>query len=150
MKSQWIAVALLAAATPLAAGGKGEQPKSDHDLIQGTWKVVSAEEAGNTREVGDNLHFVFTVDTLSMRWADADLIRMKYTLDATRRPKAIDTTHEIDPGKPIVQLGIYSLDGDELKLCLEAAAKPRPAKLESRTGMTSVFLVLKRIKEKEK
>ena len=40
----------------------------------------------------------------------------------------MDTTHEIDPGKPIVQLAIYSLDGDELKVCLEAAGKPRPTK----------------------
>jgi uncharacterized protein (TIGR03067 family) len=150
MKCLWITVAPLAAAMLLAADDTGEKQKSDHDLIQGTWKVVSAEEAGNTREVRDNVHFVITADSLSMTWGGADLVRMKYTLDATKRPKAIDTTHEIDPGKPIVQLGIYALDGDELKLCLEAAGKPRPAKLESKVGATSVFLVLKRIKEKEK
>jgi hypothetical protein len=61
----------------------------------------------------------------------------------------MDTTHEIDPGKPIVQLAIYSLDGDELKVCLEAAGKPRPTKFVSKAGDTSVVWVLKRVtKEK--
>jgi hypothetical protein len=56
----------------------------------------------------------------------------------------MDTTHEIDPGKPIVQLAIYALDGDDLKLCLEAAGKPRPTRFESKKGDTTVMWVLKR------
>ena len=72
---------------------------------------------------------------------------MKYKLDSTQKPKVIDTTHETDPGKPILQLGVYSLDGDTLKLCLESAGKPRPAKLETKPQDTSVLFVLKRAKK---
>jgi hypothetical protein len=43
-------------------------------------------------------------------------------------------------------LAIYALDGDELKLCLEAAGKPRPTKFESKPGDTTVVWVLKRAK----
>jgi uncharacterized protein (TIGR03067 family) len=128
---------------------KGEKTKTDHDLIQGRWKVISVEEAGKAPPVPDDLRFVITADTLFIRPGKDDPIGMTYKLDPTKQPKAMDTTHEIDPGKPIVQLAIYSLDGDELKLCLEAAGKPRPTKFASKAGDTSVVWVLKRVtKEK--
>ena len=49
--------------------------------------------------------------------------------------------------QPIVQLGIYSLEGDSLKLCLEAASRPRPKTLESKEGETTHAFVLKRTKK---
>jgi uncharacterized protein (TIGR03067 family) len=77
-------------------------------------------------------------------------MQMKYKLDSTQKPKAIDTTHEIDLGKLILQLGVYSLDGDTLKLRLESAGKPRPAKLETKAKDMSVLFVLKREKKRAK
>ena len=51
-------------------------------------------------------------------------------------PAAIDTTHELDPGKPIVQLGIYSLKGETLKLSLAAAGMTRPRSFNEKTATT--------------
>jgi uncharacterized protein (TIGR03067 family) len=150
MRSLLIALAALFATSLFAADDKGGKPKSDHELIQGTWKVVSAQEAGRKRKVPDDFRFVITADVLSMKSGKDDPISVKYKLDPSKRPKAMDTSHEIDPGKPIVQLAIYALDGDELKLCLEAAGKPRPTRLESKAGSTSVLFVLKRVKKGEK
>jgi uncharacterized protein (TIGR03067 family) len=58
----------------------------------------------------------------------------------------MDITREIDPGKPLSHPATYALNGDELKLCLEAAGKPRPTKFESKAGDTTIGWVLKRAK----
>jgi uncharacterized protein (TIGR03067 family) len=143
MKPLVIALAVLCAARLFAADNKGEKPKTDHDLIQGAWKVISAEEAGISPKVRDDLRFVITADTLAIKPGQHDPITMKYKLDPTQQPKAMDTSHEIDPGKPIVQFAIYSLDGDELKLCLAGAGQPRPSKFDSKGG---IVWVLKRVR----
>jgi uncharacterized protein (TIGR03067 family) len=114
-----------------------EALKSDKELIQGTWEVVSSSESG--REVpADGARFIFTADMLMLQPKDAtnvrDMMGMKYTLDPTKQPKSIDTSHELDPGQPIIQLGIYSLKGDTLELCLEGAGIPRPTELGGETG----------------
>jgi uncharacterized protein (TIGR03067 family) len=128
---------------------KGERTKTDHELILGRWKVISVEESGKSPTVAEDLRFVITADTLLIKPGKDDAIGMTYKLDPTKQPKAMDTTHEIDAGKPIVQLAIYSLDGDELKLCLEAAGKSRPTKFASKAGDTSVVWLLRRVtKEK--
>ncbi|HVS35980.1 MAG TPA: sigma-70 family RNA polymerase sigma factor [Gemmataceae bacterium] len=133
-----------------AADDKDEKPQSDKDLIQGTWDVVSFTEGGTEAppEMARNIQMVFTADLLKWGPKDSkdpkDTIGIHYTLDPAKDPKGIDTSHEIDLGKPIVQLGVYSLEGDALKLCLSAAGKPRPTKLESDAAHGSVLFVLKR------
>jgi uncharacterized protein (TIGR03067 family) len=124
-----------------------DNAKSDKELIQGTWEVVSSSEPG--REVPfDGARFIFTVELLTLQSKDAtdveDMIGVKYTLDPTKKPKSIDTSHELDPGKPIIQLGIYSLRGDTLELCLEGAGKPRPTELGGENGHG---FILKRTKK---
>jgi uncharacterized protein (TIGR03067 family) len=146
MKSLVTTLAVLCAATLGAADEQGDKPKTDHELIQGTWKVVSAQEAGKSPKIPDDLRFVITADTLFIKRGKDDPIGMKYKLYPTKKPKAMDTTHEIDAGKRISQLAIYALDGDELKLCLEAAGKPRPTKFESKPGDTTIVWFLKRAK----
>jgi uncharacterized protein (TIGR03067 family) len=146
MKSLLTNLAVLCAATLFAAEMQGEKPKMDQELIQGTWKAVSAQESGKSPKIPDDLRFIITADTLMIKRGKDDPIGMKYKLDPSKKPKAMDTTHEIDPGKPISQLAIYALDGDELKLCLEAAGKPRPTKFESKAGDTTIVWVLKRAK----
>ncbi len=147
MKSISMLAAFLCASTLCATASDGDKPKSDDDLIQGTWKVVSAHEAGNVREVPDGLRFVVTADRLSIASGKCDPLGVSYKLDATTRPRSMDTSHELDPGKPIVQLAIYALDGDELKLCIASAGKARPTTFESKAGDTVVTWVLMRMKK---
>ena len=144
MKHLSYALPILAATTLFAAD---EKSTSDKEMIQGTWVVVSAEEAGQPRSGDVGFKAVFTADTLTFQRDKQEPRQMKYKLDSTQKPKVIDTTHETDPGEPILQLGVYSLDGDTLKLCLESAGKPRPAKLETKPQDTSILFVLKRAKK---
>ena len=149
MKAYLYAAALLLA---VSRGDAADDKPSDHKLILGTWEVVSSSQKGEDGPGAPGMRYVFKPDTFLMQPASAkteeDAIRVKYKLDPAKKPKHIDTTHQLgEKEKPIVQLGIYSLEGETLKLCLEAAGKPRPAKLESKPDGTSVLLVLKRQKE---
>ncbi|MBV9124365.1 MAG: TIGR03067 domain-containing protein [Planctomycetes bacterium] len=147
-----LAVALLMATTAFATEETRDQAKSDKELIQGTWEVVSSREGG--REIPADkragLRILITADLLTFQPKDAkglkDTLGIHFTLDSTKNPKEMDTTHELDPGQPITQLGIYSLEGDTLKLCLGGAGQPRPTRLESQAGDSSVSFVLKRAK----
>ena len=134
---------------------KGEKRKSDHDLIQGTWKIVEFQEAGKVLKAYPPFHsFRFTADWLLLIAKNAKgkeaAIPLMYKLDASKRPKTMDTTHELEKGKPIVQRAIYALDGDELKLSMTGAGKPYPTKLESKAGDDWMSFVLKRVKKDKK
>jgi uncharacterized protein (TIGR03067 family) len=155
MKSLLIPLAVMCAATLSPADNKGEKRKSDHDLIQGTWKIVEFQEAGNVLKAHPFFHSIrFTADGLFLMGKNAKgkegAIPLMYTLDASKRPKTMDTTHELEKGKPIVQRAIYALDGDELKLSMTAAGKPYPTKLESKAGDAWISFVLKRVKKDKK
>ncbi len=146
--------AIVMATASVAGDENGEKPKSDKDLIQGTWQVVSGTEGGQVRDP-KGLRILVTADMLVFQPKDAksakDTLRMTYKLDPTKNPKQIDTSHRLSPTeKPFIQLGIYSLAGDSLTLCLAAAGKPRPTKLESREGDSSVSFILKRVKAEGK
>ncbi len=137
----------------LAADGRGEEAKPDDVLIQGKWKVVSMVRSGEVVRPEDNnlTHFEFAAEKLSL-WGTEDgigkpaSITIKFELDASKHPRRMDTSHELDKGKPIVQLAIYALDGDELKLSLAPAGKPYPTKLDSKLGDEWSFFVLERVK----
>jgi len=141
-----LALGMLVAALEL--GQRLQELPADAAAIQGTWEVVAVTEAGKDAPDRRGSWFTFTKDTFTMRSKEKkeapEGLSIKYKLDPTEQPKAIDTTHELDPGKPIVQLGVYSLEGDTLTLCLEAAGKPRPTAVASQIGDTRNLFVLKR------
>jgi uncharacterized protein (TIGR03067 family) len=66
----------------------------------------------------------------------------KYTLDPTARPKAIDLTDKEGRRTP----GIYSLDGDTLKVCLNEGSKERPQVFASKPDTHLSVWVFKREK----
>ena len=136
-----ILAASLCAAALLAADNKVNGLHSDNRLIQGRWKVIASEEAGAAQQFAEEAYFVIKDDTISVRPSRGHPITLKYQLDPAQEPKAIDTSHEIDRGRPISQLGIYSIEGDKLKLCIAGRGQPRPANFESKAG---VLLTLKR------
>jgi uncharacterized protein (TIGR03067 family) len=132
----------------LGTGERREEQPADGAAIQGPWEVVAVTEAGKDAPDRRGSWFTFTKDTLTMRPKEKkeapEGLSVKYKLDPAAQPKAIDTTHELDPGKPIVQLGVYLLEGDTLTLCFEAAGKPRPTAIASQPGDTRNVFVLKR------
>jgi len=153
--SSYSVVAVVIICSPYVLGGlsvlgANDDVPSDQDQIVGTWEIVSSHEGGkDVSETYRAMKVVFTRDRLKLMPKDQteDGLNLEYKLDPTKKPKHINTTHELDPGKPISQLGIYELDGDKLKLCLEAADRGRPDKFETKAKGSAHLMILKRVKK---
>jgi len=145
MKPALFVFSLLCATSVIAASPKAAKQVKDQELIQGTWKVTSFHDYGEEMPKQElaKLRVVITEDRVSFGAIGQDPMCVNYTLNSAKKPAEIDTTHELDPGKPFVQLGIYSLEGDTLKLSLTGAGKARPKNFNEKS--TSTF-ILRRIK----
>ena len=131
----------LALAVHLAA-----DDKSDQDKIQGKWKIKSGLRGGQAfpEDVVKTAIIVFDGKTMKMtRTVDGNeqTSEMGFTLDPTKKPKAIDTDIMGKTGT-----GIYSLDGDTLKICHGDLSDERPTEFASKEGTKITLVVLKRVK----
>ena len=119
-----------------------EAAADDAKEIQGTWKwvsgVINGEKDGllphtGTIVIGDGK--ITPVDG-----PDAGQVG-QYRLDASVSPKTIDLT---SPQGEVVR-GIYSLSGDELRICMgKGPTAARPTKLDSTADPPTMLIVLKR------
>src|SRR5918992_1203897 len=96
-------LALFAMVLPLMAAA---DPKEDHERIQGTWKVVSAEDSGRRTpdEAIKSLTLAVTKDAITYKVGDKTT-RWTYRLHPEKKPKWVDLT---EAGR--VMPGIYELD----------------------------------------
>ena len=118
--------------------------KSDAELLQGTWKIESLAAGGQpeSAESFTTRRLVFHGDKFTMR-SPARSLTNSFTLDATKKPKAVDLHSSNNPNEP--GRGIYELAGDRLKLCVVFDPKAeRPTAFESKTDPSAVLWVLVR------
>jgi RNA polymerase sigma factor (sigma-70 family) len=118
-----------------------EAPKGDLDRFQGVWSAVSSASGGRKLSKLDKAVF-FMVDGKRACWQTSDWeAQGGLYLDPTNKPRAYDfvtSTRTIE--------GIYSLEGDTLRLCYDMATEPkRPAGFITEKGSRQVLMVLKRI-----
>ena len=122
----------------------GADAPRDAEKLQGSWKVVSAEDSGRkaAEETIKHLRWAVTKDAISYKVGNKTT-RWAYKLDPARKPKWIDLT-EGDR----TRLAIYELEGDTLKVCFaEGMQKERPTAFESKPNSPNdVLIVLKREK----
>jgi uncharacterized protein (TIGR03067 family) len=154
MSSRIVASAIILACSillvaPARAEDAKKNTKSDQQKILGTWQVTESEAEGKPVEMYRGLKAVFTPERLKLMPRDKGdpALQLYYKLDPDKNPKQIDTTHKLDDRKPILQLGIYELDDDKLKLCLEAAEHARPGKFETKPKGSALMLTLKRVRD---
>jgi uncharacterized protein (TIGR03067 family) len=137
------------------------QVESDEKLLQGTWEVVSSESDG---KAGTGHTFVFVripIDVGARFTFKGDLItytttgkaeegRSSFTLRSKVSPKEIDWVH---PTPEMEQLGvesckykgIYSIQGDTLKLCYIIRNGQRPTTFQTAKGDGCTLWALKRV-----
>ncbi len=115
-----------------------DKAKSDQELIQGTWEVVSGEKGGEKlpEEIVKAIKITFKGDKLSLAHGD-DAKEATFKLDPAKKPRHLDAN--ID-GKTIE--AIYALEGKNLKICAGEPASPRPKDFKGEGE--NIFLVLKR------
>jgi uncharacterized protein (TIGR03067 family) len=116
-----------------------EDLKSDEERIQGPWIVMSMDVNGKTEYAFPTI--TFTDDRMNIKDRDRDR-KAAFRLDPTQSPKEIDLTNR--SGSPTY--GIYSLEGETLKICLAAPGGERPAEFSSKLRSGQTLMVLKRDK----
>jgi uncharacterized protein (TIGR03067 family) len=113
--------AMLATAVLLGIQGAGDDPNmKDLDAMQGTWKVVELSEKGEklTAKEIDPVEVVILATKMAIN--DDGKFREEITLklDAKQTPKAVDMQYTKGPNTGKVELGIYVVEGDTLKICI--------------------------------
>ena len=134
---------LVAAALPNDAATKKEIEK-----LQGKWEsettVVKGEKHWTTWVI-DEKGISSQNNKLQGDLGFTSVVKFTYKLDPTRKPKEIDLIWAEFANKGKIQLAIYELDGDTLKICESPIGKERPKKFESKKGSGQSILTLKRL-----
>jgi uncharacterized protein (TIGR03067 family) len=140
----WASLASMAVAVILA---QEKNSTDDSKKFQGTWSVISFEPSGKklTDEDLKKLKVVIKGDTFTFDHGTKNgTLETTFTLDPSKNPKHIDI--KLGQAKDDRLLGIYALDGDNLKLCYVEQGE-RPTKFATDLTRKSPFLlVLKRQK----
>jgi uncharacterized protein (TIGR03067 family) len=123
-------------------GGKG---KTDQQLFQGKWEVVSAEKG--TEKVPEEILKAIKLEVKGDKVIVEILGESKegtYKLDPKAKPKTIDLTVDCKTVK-----GIYEFDKNTLKVCAGADENaPRPK--EFNAGESNLLIVFKRAQGEKK
>ena len=117
---------------PQAGGG-------DEAVVRGAWTAVSGESGGKNLPALRGYRMTFDDGKVTVRFA-GETKQGTFKLDPKSTPKSIDLGLDGGTG-----LGIYSLEGDTLKLCLAEGGKvERPTKFTAEEGARTVLLTMKR------
>lgn len=137
-----------------------EEPLNE---LEGTWRVISMETDGveRSKEIDENTRLTFMGNKLVLTTMIGPLASGGRPEDYKKTPLQLERTFEIHSDKMPKQidvtsprgdnetmLGIYSIDGHKLTLCLPTSkALGRPEKFETAADSGSTLTVLTRVKE---
>ena len=141
-------ILLLLAANLIAADApKQDSTKKDIERIQGTWKLVSLEADGDQGppEIVAKLKLVFKGEALTFTPGEPGFSNYTFKLDTSAKPPRFDMTFAEGPNKGKKLPGIYSLEGESLKICF-GPADQHPKELTAKAKSGQVMYVLKREK----
>ena len=129
-------------ATTCSAGA----PPEEH--LAGKWSCESATVNGKVLAAEKTKLFQLTM-TKDRYKTDKDgevLFDSSYTLDTAKTPKQINIVGTEGDLKGKEAQGIYSLEGDTLKICYTMPGGKRPTAFESAAGSEAYLMVWKRKK----
>jgi uncharacterized protein (TIGR03067 family) len=144
---QLISAALLSLV--LSAGAlRGDDAEKDLDQLQGAWDVTAMEAEGKPVPLEAMKEIVmFKGEVMVVNGPGFKATEHRIKLDPAQKPKTLDATPTSD-GKGRLSLGIYQLNGDEMKLCLPIGLRTeRPTEFKSAEGSNLVVMTLKRSKK---
>src|SRR5262245_28796685 len=124
------------------------KPRTDHDKIQGVWKIAVEVENGKETPAARNekVSIRFTADKMIVTEGDEEH-QGAYKPHPSRKPSTIEVTPDDGPTKGKKALGIYQLSGDTLTICLALGdGKDRPSDFTAKADSGRVRFTLERIK----
>jgi uncharacterized protein (TIGR03067 family) len=120
--------------------------KREKEQLQGAWQVV-AGEVGGAKPPADELRrekLVIKGDQWTYQWSKIrEPEQAAYELDPAKSPPAIDLRITSGDKKGKTLPGIYTVEGDTLKVCYDRTGKERPTAFETRNTQR-VLIVFKR------
>ena len=117
--------------------------------MQGEWTVVAGESRSGSGGISGET-ITISGDTFT-HWCGGIKFNATFSLDSAREPSQIDFRNAIgtvDPGtsrgslENRTVLGIYTIVGDDMILCIDESARGRPGKFAGYGP--NVLLILKR------
>ena len=111
--------------------------------LEGEWTVSKLVVRGEAVEMEKDKVMSFTIKGDQLVPSDNPKDTATITLDSAKKPATMDikdTHNEIN-------LGIYELDGDTLKLCFGLSKEARPKEFKSEKGTKVVLMELKKAKK---
>jgi uncharacterized protein (TIGR03067 family) len=130
------------AVAALSAGNKISEDKTDMDLIQGTWTVVSIISGGQP------------LPSEVYQGVNVSIAGAKVT--TTIKGRSSESTFELDPSKDPreftlatgeqVDLGLYELKRDDLKIGFPDTGRERPKDLTGNKASNCLLITLRRDK----
>jgi uncharacterized protein (TIGR03067 family) len=134
-----------------ADAAKDEASKKDLEQLQGTWLLVSAERDGKKASEEEVKKVKLVVTGNKFRFLSGAEVGTSaegtFTIDATKKPKATDSTANSGDDKGKTFLGIYDIEGDTHKVCFAPPGKDRPKEFATKAGSGHIFQVWKREKK---
>jgi uncharacterized protein (TIGR03067 family) len=124
-----------------------EDARADQKKLQGKWLLTSAVLDG-TEVPGAQLkgEVVFKDNKYSYRTGDADSGSGTFTLDPSKKPKAMNSVPADGPLKGETVEEIYEVDGDNLKICMALPGSKRPTEFKAEAGSNRWMFTYKRAK----
>ena len=135
----------------LNAGGdaKDEAIKKDQKLMTGTWRVISLERDGKKTpaEQLEKTRSIIAADgKVTVQREGKTVVQTSFKLDPTKKPKQFEGTYSEGDLKGKTVLGIYEVDGDDMKSCYALPGKDRPTEFSSKADSGHVLITYKREK----
>lgn len=143
-----LSVFILAPVLMVAASAGGQDKKSDNDIFQGKWKIVSWNSLDP--EAFESWRFVFTKDKYEFIAGDNSEEGI-FKLDSAVKPKKIDLAIKTGNDEGKAQVGIYQFEKDKLKVCFARAGETdRPKEFATQDDPATFVIVLEREKAEKK
>jgi uncharacterized protein (TIGR03067 family) len=132
----------------LAADDAKDEVKKELARFEGTWKYVSIEmeKMKVSEDVLKGPRMKITGDKFTVTDENASFSGT-FKVDPTKKPKTIDVTFTDGPKKGKTYMGIYEMEGDIYKACVDPEGKPRPTEFAIKPGSGHVLIIHKREKK---
>jgi uncharacterized protein (TIGR03067 family) len=142
-----VVLASLLSVLGLAAAPPEDLLQREHQRLEGTWRVVSAEVEGTpipAREYRD-LRLTFKNGKFTARRGVEEAQEGTYAIAPAVTPKEMDIIRSNGPTRGQKQLAVYSLVGDLLKICSCESGTARPTDFDTRDKPGHTLMTLRRV-----